>query len=98
MISLDCKVCGGTAQAVASSAICSYCGAETTVPAPQDERKADLFNRANYRRRRYEFDAALRTYELLIREDDLDPEAHWGAVISRYGVEYIIGAGDDGAA
>ena len=28
-------------------------------------------------------------YEKLLEQDDTDAEAHWGAVISRYGIEYV---------
>jgi hypothetical protein len=60
-----------------------------TLPTAADERRANLFNRANHFRRAGEFDKALAAYESILNDDNNDAEAHWGALISRYGVEYV---------
>jgi tetratricopeptide (TPR) repeat protein len=54
-----------------------------------DERKANLYNRANHYRRQNEFDKAIQAYENILNEDSSDAEAHWGIVLSRYGIEYV---------
>ena len=60
-----------------------------TLPKVSDEQRAALFNRGNHFRRIGEFDKALAIYENIVREDDTDAEAHWGAALSRYGIEYV---------
>ena len=49
----------------------------------------NLYNRANHFRRQNEFDKAIGAYERILEQDDTDAEAHWGAVLSRYGIEYV---------
>jgi tetratricopeptide (TPR) repeat protein len=60
-----------------------------TLPRIQDERKANLFNRANQFRKQNDFDKALSAYEAILNEDNTDAEAHWGAMLSRFGIEYV---------
>ena len=60
-----------------------------TLPKASDERKANLFNRANHFRRQNEFDKAIQAYENILNEDSADAEAHWGVVLSRFGIEYV---------
>ena len=68
---------------------CDYCGGTTTIPKVDDEQRLNRFNRANHFRRQGEFDKAIAAYEKILDEDDTDAEAHWGAVLSRYGIEYV---------
>jgi tetratricopeptide (TPR) repeat protein len=84
-------MCGGDLLTVEGSnvATCDSCGTQQTLPAAADERRTNLFNRANHFRRVGEFDKALAAYESILNEDDSDAEAHWGALISRYGIEYV---------
>ena len=51
--------------------------------------KLNRYNRANHFRRQCEFDKAVAAYEKILEQDDTDAEAHWGAVISRFGIEYV---------
>jgi tetratricopeptide (TPR) repeat protein len=60
-----------------------------TLPRIQDERKTNLFNRANHFRKQNDFDKALSAYESILNEDNTDAEAHWGAMLSRFGIEYV---------
>ena len=60
-----------------------------TLPRVSDERLANLFNRANHLRRLCEFDKAVEAYEAILGEDNTEAEAHWGVVLSRYGIEYV---------
>lgn len=91
MAILKCKMCGGdlTVQDGVSIAVCEYCGTQQTLPRVEDDRKANAFNRANHFRRQGEFDKAIGAYERILGEDETDAEAHWGVVLSRYGIEYV---------
>lgn len=61
----------------------------STIPQAEDENKLNRYNRANHFRRQCEFDKAVAAYEKILEQDDTDAEAHWGAVISRFGIEYV---------
>jgi len=91
MAIFKCKMCGGNVQAAEGAVFgtCDSCGSDTVLPKASDERKANLFNRANHFRRLNEFDKALQAYESILNEDNSDAEAHWGVVLSRYGIEYV---------
>jgi len=65
------------------------CGTTSTLPKASDERKANLYNRANHFRRQNDFDKAIQAYENILNDDNADAEAHWGVVLSRYGIEYV---------
>ena len=88
---LKCKMCGGNIQVQdqASIGICDSCGSTMTLPREADERKANLFNRANHYRRGNDFDKGLATYEAILTESPQDAEAHWGVVLCKYGIEYV---------
>jgi alpha-tubulin suppressor-like RCC1 family protein len=90
MAILKCKMCGGDIQATDNTyGTCESCGSTMTMPKANDERKANLFNRANHFRRQNDFDKALQTYENILNEDSTDAEAHWGLILSKYGIEYV---------
>jgi len=91
MAILKCKMCGGDIQATDGAAYgtCASCGTTSTLPKASDERKANLFNRANHFRRQNDFDKAVQAYENILNDDNDDAEAHWGIVLSRYGIEYV---------
>ena len=88
---LKCKMCGGDIQVKENTTFgtCESCGTTSTLPKINDERKANLYNRANHYRRQNEFDKAIQAYENILNEDSSDAEAHWGIVLSRYGIEYV---------
>lgn len=91
MYIIDCKECGGRNEvAVGASYItCAYCGKQITVPSAKDEERVRLFNRANEFRRQGEFDKAIRAFSGIAEQDASDPEATWGLVLSKYGIEYV---------
>jgi TolA-binding protein len=84
-------MCGGNliADTNSNTAMCESCGIEQTLPTAADEQKAGLFIRANHLRRSNDFDRAMTAYENLLNLDDHDAEAHWGLLLSRYGIEYV---------
>lgn len=91
MAILMCKSCGGKVELNEEQTVaeCPYCFNMTTFPKISDERLINLFNRANYYRQQNEFDKALSVYENILGEDERNAEAHWCAVLCRYGIEYV---------
>ena len=91
MAVLKCKMCGGDIILSEDKTFgtCDSCGSTMTFPMVSDEHKLNLYNRANHFRRQNEFDKAIAAYDKILDQDDTDAEAHWGAVLSRYGIEYV---------
>ncbi len=87
---LKCKRCesdlelleGGTGK-------CGACGTLQTVPTGDNEKKLTLFAQADRLRRECEFDKASEIYEAITAEFPEEPEAYWGLVLCRYGIEYV---------
>lgn len=90
MAVLKCTVCGGDLEVNEESTvgICKYCDSVITIPKELD-RKGNLYNRATFLRHNNEFDKAISAYEEILKEDNLDAEAHWGLVLSKFGIEYV---------
>ncbi len=86
-----CKMCGGTLsiQPGMTVAECEYCGTKQTLPRLDDDKKKNLYDRANHFRRNNEFDKAMAIYEQILNEDTTDAEAYWSLVLGRYGIEYV---------
>ncbi|MBQ3985478.1 MAG: toll/interleukin-1 receptor domain-containing protein, partial [Oscillospiraceae bacterium] len=86
-----CKMCGGTIEFEpgASVGVCDSCGTKQTLPRLDDDRRANLYDRANHFRRNNEFDKAAGIYEQILNEDTTDAEAYWSLVLCRYGIEYV---------
>lgn len=91
MALFKCKMCGGTLEIKnkESVAVCEYCGTKQTIPMLDDDRRANLYDRANHFRRNNEFDKAMGIYEQILNEDGTDAEAYWSLVLCRYGIEYV---------
>ncbi len=91
MAILKCKMCGGdlTLTDGASVAECEYCGTTQTVPTLDNEKKLNLFARANRLRAACEFDKAAGVYESIVSEFDEEAEAYWGLILCKYGIEYV---------
>lgn len=91
MTIFKCKMCGGDLEINEKMTVgtCEYCGSTMTLPKDTDDKKANLFNRANHFRRNNDFDKALTAYENILNEDNSDAEAHWGVVLCKYGIEYV---------
>lgn len=86
-----CKMCGGTLEINNNESVgtCEYCGTQQTLPKLDDDRKANLYDRANHFRRNNEFDKAMGIYEQILNEDKTDSEAYWSLVLCHYGIEYV---------
>ena len=91
MAIFKCKICGGTLEINVGETVatCEYCGTKQTLPKLDDEKKANLFDRANHFRRNNDFDKAMGIYEQILNEDTEDAESYWSIVLCRYGIEYV---------
>ena len=89
MAVFKCKMCGGTVEFEpgATVGVCDSCGTQQTLPRLDDDRRANLYDRANHFRRSNEFDKAMSLYEQILNEDSADAEAYWSLVLCRYGIE-----------
>lgn len=86
-----CKMCGGNVEFEegASVGVCDSCGTKQTLPKLDDDKKANLYDRANHFRRNNDYDKAAGIYEQILNEDNTDAEAYWSLVLCRYGIEYV---------
>lgn len=91
MAIFKCKMCGGDLNVTEETKIieCDYCGTTQTVPAANNEKKVNLFNRATRLRINGEFDKAAGIYENIIAEFPEEAEAYWGLCLCNYGIEYV---------
>ena len=91
MAIFKCKMCGGSIEFQPGATVgeCEYCGSKQTLPKLDDDKKANLYDRANHFRRNNEFDKAMGIYEQILNEDSTDAEAYWSLVLCRYGIEYV---------
>ena len=65
MATFKCKMCGGALEITEglTTCECSYCGTTQTLPTLNDEKKANLYDRANHFRRNNDFDKAMHGYK-----------------------------------
>ena len=91
MAKIQCKMCGGMVELPEDVNVgeCPYCGSVTTFPKTTSVRAEQLHARAEHYRHAADFDKAVSTYEAIIAENPSDAEAHWGLVLSRFGIEYV---------
>ena len=91
MAFFKCKMCGGTIEFEqgATIGVCDSCGLKQTLPRLDDDRRTNLYDRANHFRRNNDFDKAMGIYEQILNEDKTDAEAYWSIVLCRYGIEYV---------
>ena len=91
MAILKCKMCGGDLNITADEKIveCEFCGTTQTIPEVSDEKKTNLFNRANRLRIANEFDKAAGIYESIIAEFPNEAESYWGLCLCKFGIEYV---------
>lgn len=91
MATFKCKMCGGALEITENQTVCEcvYCGSQQTLPKLSDDKKANMYDRANHFRRNNEFDKAMGIYEQILNEDNTDAEAYWSLVLCRYGIEYV---------
>ena len=88
---LKCKICGGDLEALPGITVgtCDSCGSRVTLPSLDDDKRANLYNRAGRLRRAHEYDKAASLYENILAEDMADAEAYWSLVLCKFGVEYV---------
>ena len=86
-----CKMCGGALEINNNETVatCEYCGTQQTLPKLDDDKRVNMYDRANHFRRNNEFDKAMGIYEQILNEDNTDAEAYWSLVLCRYGIEYV---------
>lgn len=91
MAVFTCKMCGARLDISSGESIieCAYCGTQQTLPRLNDDRRANLYDRANHYRRSNDFDKAAGIYEQILNEDGTDAEAYWSLVLCHYGIEYV---------
>ncbi len=86
-------MCGGAIEFENGSTVgvCDSCGTKQTLPKIdiKDDRKSNLYDRANHFRRNNDFDKAMGIYEQILNDDPTDSEAYWSIVLCRYGIEYV---------
>ena len=92
MSTFKCKMCGGELHINPgeSVAVCEYCGTTQTLPKLDDDRRVNLYDRANHFRRNNDFDKAAGIYEQILNENKTDAEAYWSLVLCRYGIEGFL--------
>lgn len=86
-----CACCGGNLlfNEGNTTGVCDSCGSRQIIPQVSDDRIANLFNRANELRLHGRFDEAAEEYRNILREDNRNAAAHWGLLLSRFGIEFI---------
>ena len=91
MTVFKCKMCGGEMelQEGATVAECPYCQTKQTLPRLDNDKRANMYDRANHFRRLNEYDKAMAIYEQILQEDRTDAEAYWSLVLCHYGIEYV---------
>ena len=84
-------MCGGELNVVRGEKVaeCEFCGTKQTIPTGNDEKKTNLFNRANRLRIVGEFDKAAGIYESITAEFPDDAESYWGLCLCKFGIEYV---------
>ena len=84
-------MCGGTLDIKNNDTVgvCEYCGTKQTLPRLDNEKKANLYDRAAHFRQLNDYDKAMSLYEQVLAEDKTDAEAYWSIVLCRYGIEYV---------
>ena len=84
-------MCGGNLNIVEGMTVCEceYCGSTQTVPQLDDEKKINLFSRANRLRFACEYDRAFGIYENIVIDFPEEAEAYWGILLCKYGIEYV---------
>ena len=91
MAIIKCKMCGGDLEITEGVTVaeCEYCGTKQTVPSADSEKKTSLFLRANKLRFDCDFDRAASIYDSIITDFPAEPEAYWGLLLCKYGIEYV---------
>ena len=88
---LKCKICGGALEMDKIQRIitCPYCGVQQTLPNTENEKIANLYDRANHFLRNNDYDKAQALFETILDMDSTDGEVYWSLVLCKYGVEFV---------
>ncbi len=91
MAVFKCKMCGGelTVNDGGNIAVCDFCGTKQTIPRLDDDRRANMYDRAGHFRLANDYDRAMNIYNDILNEDPTDAEAYWSLVLCKFGVEYV---------
>lgn len=91
MAVFKCKMCGANLEVTDCQTVvtCEFCGSTQTVSSADDDKRVNLFNRANSLRIKNEFDKSFIAYQSIIAEFPNDAEAYWGVCLCKYGIEYV---------
>lgn len=91
MAVFKCKECGGDLNVTEGQKICTceFCESVQTVPSSDNEKKVNLFNRADRLRFNGDYDKAANIYESIVAEFPEEAEAYWGLCLCKYGIEYV---------
>lgn len=68
--------------------LCKHCGSLIIMP-KQDEEIIALLNSALVYRENYNYDLAIKTYQLVLEKDPTELSAYEGILLSEYGIEYV---------
>ena len=84
-------MCGGDLDQIEAGSVakCRYCGSTQTIPRISDDRRTEIYDRADRFRRSGDFDRAAKLFEQLLEEDSSDSDIYWNIVLCRYGVDYV---------
>ncbi len=88
---LQCETCGAVLIYAEDgmSAVCSACDNKYFFQQEKSQALILALNRANRYRLNNNFDDAITEYRLVTDQNPTDAEAHWGLLISTYGIEYV---------
>ena len=92
MAVFKCKMCGGTIEFKPGDTVgvCDSCGTKQTLASIINEDAAGMHDRANVLRKKCEFDKAEDIYNKILEIAPNDAEAHWGIILCKYGVEFVV--------
>ena len=88
---IRCSCCGSTQiTRIENSNLgkCEHCHSTVLMPSNNEE-IVNLLNMAYLQRASYNFDLAIKTYELVLEKNNAEKSAYEGLLLSKYGIEYV---------
>ena len=91
MRAYKCSICAGTLIPMGDGQTgkCDYCGNYSPLLSDNSETVLNYMNRATDYRIACDYDRAMQIYDEVLKLASNDPEAHWGMLLCKYGVEYV---------
>lgn len=91
MITLKCKMCGGSLLVPDNSsiAVCEYCGSKQSFSIFSEDKSRLLYEQANNYLSQGEYDKAESLFAQLVAISPNDSELYWDLALCRYGVTYV---------